>query len=48
MYILLNVDSIHPHLDNPRKDLGDLTEEKELIYGTHKLFTKVDDEDDEA
>lgn len=57
----LNVNKLHPHPDNPRKDLGDLTElaksikvigctmaaeKMELLDGSHRLYRKVDDEDE--
>ena len=46
--VMLPRELLHPHPDNPRKDLGDLTELKESIkaHGVMQNLTVVPDDDD--
>ena len=46
--VMLPRDLLHPHPDNPRKDLGDLTELKESIreHGIMQNLTVIPDEED--
>ena len=46
--VMLSRTLLHPHPDNPRKDLGDLTELKESIreHGVMQNLTVVPDKDD--